>query len=181
MITPATARRPDPNPLERVSPPDCGATSREGEEVLDASCDDARAEPFASAVGHLLDLVSHVRTLLRVRAERRRLRVRRWILLGAVGVLGLVALVPLIVAGVSLLAIGVAQGFAVLCAGEVWLGNLLGGLTILGAVALLVWAIWSHVSRESYRKKVAQYGNLSVDDDPIARETPAAHGGGVAR
>ena len=134
------------------------------------------AGPLANAVAHVLEIGLHLRTLLMIRAERRRLRIRRWLMAAIVALLVGIALVPLILDGVSLLTLGVAQGFAALCGEHVWLGNLLSGFAILGGVALLAWAAWSQWSRRILQGKVAEYGDVAIGQDEAARAAPSANG-----
>lgn len=151
---------------------------------------DERSDPsasIASAIGHIGEIVASLHTLLALRAERRRLAVRRYVLFGIAVVLVAVALVPLIIAGVNLLVTGMAQGFTVFWDGRVWLGNLSAGAVILGGLVALGMAASFHVSRKQMAKKVAQYGDLD-DEDGDAAETdgrqevaPASHGTRVDR
>ena len=143
----------------------------------EAGCEQAEVRgPLANAVAHILEIGLHLRTLLMIRAERRRLRIRRWIMGAIVALLVAIAIVPLVLAGVSLLTLGVAQGFAALCGEYVWLGNLLSGFVILGGVALLASAAWYQWSRRNLLRRVAEYGDVAIGEDEAARAAPSANG-----
>jgi hypothetical protein len=134
----AQARGPGP-----ADAPECGA--QEG---------DARESAFA----HLCEIGESMRRLLILRADRRRLRIRKWILAGITFALVLVALIPLVIGGVDRLVTGMAQGFALLFGGRSWLGDIATGVFILGALALFVLATRSWLARKSLWKKEAHLG-----------------------
>jgi hypothetical protein len=158
---------PESEPRERVArDPGVEAASEQAEV----------AGPFADAVAHVLEIGLHLRTLLMIRAERRRMRIRGWIMGGIVVLIVAIALVPLILSGVSLLTLGIAQAFAALCGEHVWLGNLLSGFAILGGVALLARVAWYQWSRKSLLRKVAEYGDVAIGEDEAARVAPPANG-----
>lgn len=146
----------DPQPSRRTSPgttaPGPGAeASRVGQEP-----GSDEGDPIEGALANLWAIGENMRRLMILRAERRRLRVRRWILLGITVALVAIAVVPLVIAGVMRFVTGMAQGFGLLWSGRPWLGDLTTGVVILGGVALLVAATSSWLSRKGLWKKEAE-------------------------
>jgi hypothetical protein len=127
------------------------------------------AAAIASAMRHCGEIFTGMQTLLALRAERRRLAVRRWVMAGAVVVLALLALVPLILGGVSSLVAGMNQGFTVLWGDRTWLGDLTTGIVILGGVALLAWAGAARLARNELARMVAKYGDAPTGDADAER------------
>jgi hypothetical protein len=122
------------------------------------------SSPWISALGHFGEISEQLQTLFALRLERRKLMVRRWVRTAVIVALLATAVVPLILAGVSLFVIGLAQGLRELFGGLEWLGNLTAGGVVLGGVALLAWAYSSHVSKKALARKVAKYGELPAED-----------------
>jgi uncharacterized membrane protein len=123
-----------------------------------APAGDEKVDPLESAFANLCAIGENMRRLLVLRAERRRLRIRKWILAGITLALVLIALIPLVIAGVNRLVTGMAEGFASLFGGRSWLGDLTTGVVILGGLALFVLAIRSWLARKGLWKKEADLG-----------------------
>lgn len=112
-------------------------------------------------------------TLLQVRADRTRLSLRRWVTIGFVAVLAAITLVPLILGGVVLFVMGLAQALGRWLGENAYLGNLVAGSVILGFLALAAWIAFARLSRSELAKKVAKY-------DRIQREHAARFGNAAA-
>ncbi|MFN9786185.1 MAG: hypothetical protein ACK57N_06360 [Planctomycetia bacterium] len=82
---------------------------------------------------------THMRTLLLVRAERRKLLLRRLARRAIMGVVALLALGPLLLAGVAYAVVGWSQLLHELSGGRDWLANLATGTSILALVAACAW------------------------------------------
>ena len=124
------------------------------------------SSPWISALGHFGEISRQVQTLFALRVERRKLLVRRWVHRAVIVAIIATALVPLILAGVSLFVLGLAQGMKELFDGQAWLGNLTAGVLILGALTLFGWDYSSRVARSGLAKKVAKYGDIPRENSP---------------
>ncbi len=133
---------------------------REPSSANDVRVERPISESFQSAFSHVLEVVDHVQTLMQVRADRARIAVRRAVMIGVVIVLAAAALAPLIVGGSVLFTIGVAQSLTILFGDRAWLGNLIGGMLILGLVALCAWAGYARIARRDLAKKAAKYEHM---------------------
>lgn len=126
----------------------------------------AESSPWISALGHFGEISEQVQTLFALRVERRKLLVRRWAHRAVIVAIIATALVPLILAGVSLFVLGLVQGMNALFDGRAWLGNLVTGVLILGGLALLGWVYSSRVARKGLAQKVAKYGDIPRENSP---------------
>lgn len=151
---------------------DDGASARAGgngsvphrEEAADAGSPDGEPQVgLAQLLAHAGELVGHVRTLLALRAKRRRLVVRRAVTIAIVVLLAAVALLPLIAAASALLAAGLAQGFTELWGGREWLGQLSAGAAILTGVGGAVGFAVRRASRRGIAALEAELGELEGD------------------
>lgn len=125
------------------------------------------SSPWISALGHFGEISRQVQTLFALRVERQKLLVRRWTHRVVIVAIVATALVPLILAGVSLFVLGLVQGMIELFDGRAWLGNLVTGVLILGVLALLGWAYSARVARRGLAKKVAKYGDIPRENSPV--------------
>lgn len=149
----------DPPPPRRTNPVTTASGADAGPARPGREPEADEGDPIEGALANLGAIAADVRRLLILRAEHRRLRVRRWILLGISIALVAIALVPLVIAGVMRLVTGMAQGFSLLWSGRPWLGDLTTGVVILGGVALLLVATSSWLSRKGLWKKEAELGH----------------------
>jgi len=86
-----------------------------------------------------------------------RLSSRQLVLWAALGIIGLIALIGLVVTAIVLLLSGAAAGLGLLFGGQLWLGQVVigGGLLLLLALGVLIgMRTWQHRSRQ---QKVQQY------------------------
>ncbi len=123
------------------------------------------AETLWSALSHALEGVGHMQTLMQVRADRTRLSVRRWATIAIASLLALTALVPLILGGVYLFVVGVAQSLTHALGDRAWLGNLLGGVLILGLVAGCAWIAYARLARSEFAKRVSKYERIQHENE----------------
>jgi uncharacterized membrane protein len=112
-------------------------------------------------------------TLLQVRADRTRLSIRRWVTIGFVAFLAAITLVPLILGGVVLFVLGLAQALGRWLGENAYLANLAAGTLILGVLALFTWILFARLSRSELANKVAKY-------DRLKREHAARFGNAAA-
>lgn len=124
------------------------------------------SSPWISALGHFGEISEHMQTMFALRVERRKLLVRRWAQRAVIVALIATAVVPLILAGVSFLVLGLGQGMRELFDGRAWLGNLATGAVILGGLALAGWSYSSRVARKGLARKVAKYGDIPGENSP---------------
>jgi len=148
-----------------------GGNGRAGAPPLPEGDPAGSAAPLAGALelervlAHVAELAGHLRTLLALRAARRRLAVRRAVFLAVAVLLGAAALVPLIASGSTLLAEGLSQGLTELWGGSEWLGRLSAGAAILAGVAGLVAGAAGWISRRRLASLEARLGELAGGDD----------------
>lgn len=133
-----------------------------------AAQEQAPAAPWVAALGHFGELSEHLRTLMALRVARRKLMLRRWFVLAAIVALMATALVPLVLAGVSLLVLGMTQGLQVLFDGRPWLANLVAGGLILGGLAACAKLFAARMASQSIQRMAAKHGEIPADE-------PAAH------
>jgi hypothetical protein len=117
--------------------------------------------PFESMLERVCVIGENMRVLLLLRAERRRLRVRTWIVHTITGALVALALVPLVIAAVMRLVTGMAQGFTLMWDGRSWLGDVTTGVVILACVGLLAFAATRSLSRTNHERREARLGHAS--------------------
>ncbi len=154
-------QRIDPRSAQR-SDSDAGIprANADPERVSEDKSGTEKDDPLESAIVHLCAIGENMRRLMALRAERRRLRVRKLIVTGIWLTLVLIALIPLVITGVIRFVGGMAQGLALLFDGRTWLGDLTTGLVILGGLALAVLAIRSWLPSRGLQKKE---GGLGID------------------
>ena len=116
---------------------------------------------------------AYVMHFVRAKIDGWVLSARHLALWAALGVVGLIAAVGLVVSAVVLVLVGAAEGFALLFGGRWWLGAIVvgGGTVILLALAMLIgMRTWHSRWRQ---QKVEQY-------DERQRQQQATHGHSVA-
>jgi hypothetical protein len=135
-------------------------------------------EILQSALAHGLEVTQHLRTLLKVRADRAQLSVRHGVALAIVAVVVATAVVPFVVGGVALVVLGIAQVFAHWLADRAWLANLASGVLILSVTAGAMWIAHAWVCRRELARKVAKYGGSDRRNverfGPPANSAPAS-------
>jgi hypothetical protein len=117
-------------------------------------------EILQSALTHGLEVTQHIRTLLKVRADRAQLSVRHGVALATLAVAVATVVVPFVVGGVALVVLGIAQVFAHWLAERAWLANLVSGVVILSITAGAMWIAYAWVCRRELARKVAKYSEL---------------------
>ena len=105
---------------------------------------------------------THMRTLLLVRAERRKLLLRRLAQRAIMGVVALLALGPLLLAGVAYAVVGWSQLLHELSGGRNWLANLATGLSILALVAASAWWLRRRARRKSLESFEEAMGRIAA-------------------
>jgi hypothetical protein len=97
---------------------------------------DARHDAWDELGASFTAVAVHLRTLLVLRAARRRALVATWITRGMAFALVAIVVVPLTLTGVALCVLGLSQGLHVLWDGRPWLANLGTGAILLGCIGL---------------------------------------------
>lgn len=97
---------------------------------------DARHDAWDELGESFTAAAEHMRTLLVLRAARRRALVATWITRGLTFALAGLVVVPLTLTGVAYCVLGVSQGLHVLCDGRPWLANLGTGAILLACIAV---------------------------------------------
>ncbi|MEY2746952.1 MAG: hypothetical protein RL112_1994 [Planctomycetota bacterium] len=134
---------------------------------------DGRGSPYArgneealAAMGRLLsglgEAGTHMRTLLQVRAERRKLLLRRLAQRAIMGVVALLALGPLLLAGVAYAVVGWSQLLHELSGGRDWLANLATGLSILALVVGCAWWLRLRARRRALESFEEAMGRIAA-------------------
>lgn len=144
--------------------------TRTNTEAADRETDGRPAAAHAddgAVAGLLADFAAvagSVRTLLELRAERRKLALRRFVERAALAALVAAIAGPLALAGVAWFVVGVSQALHVVFEGRPWLANMATGALILLSISV-AW-LWSRA-----RLRRAWMGEQRARTAPSVKET----------
>ena len=112
-------------------------------------------DALAELLGHLAEALDYVGYLLAAQVDQVRMRVKRVLILAALGAVAALVGLVVVVASVWLALTGLAGAIGQLCGGRPWLGDLIVGGTILlgGAGATWIGLRWMRKSALASAKK----------------------------
>jgi hypothetical protein len=110
-----------------------------------------------------------IRTLFAVHTDRAQLAIRRRVQLAILALAGVFAGSTALVYSVYLVIRGTMLGFAELFGGRAWLGSLVTGLVILGAVGGALLLALRRWDRNQLKKQEAKYDELRRKSGGLAR------------
>jgi len=84
-------------------------------------------------------------------------RVRQWIFLASLGVIALLAVAAVAIAGVVLLCQGLAHLLADAFGGRLWAGYLAAGAILIGTIAVSLWGTMRYLGRVARRRIMDKY------------------------
>lgn len=137
-------------------------------------------DTLARLVARGVEIVSEVRTLLSVRSEEARLRLRRWRWSLVRGVLLGLAGVTLAVTGAFFLARGLARALAALAPRNPGLGELLAGLLLLGLVGGGLALLQAREERRELERLRRKYAHDTTERASGGAEASGRADGGAA-
>jgi len=111
------------------------------------------------------ELGEYARHYLAARADTIRLSVRRAGIFAVLGVVGLIASAAYVVTATALVILGTARGLGLLFGGHEWLGYLVTGVVLLGALALAVKVTMSRLTKSSRERMVQAYARRREEQD----------------
>ncbi len=159
---PAPGRRERRRRAQRAAP-DCGPTL---------------SQSAAGAWKQLLALGDYFQSLIGVQADRAATEVRRRATHLAIAAVVAVPLATILIASALRVVNGLAGGFARLFAGRAWLGDLLAGLVLLGALAGAGALLVARRERKELQKLQEKYEHQHREHrqrfEPPAADEPAA-------
>jgi membrane protein implicated in regulation of membrane protease activity len=133
------------------------AEPNDGHERDPATDQRGPAAHFKAAQRRFDELKEYVSYLIAAKIDAYKLMMLNAAVYGALGVIGLLAGAALVVTAVALTCIGVAEGLAALFGGRPWLGNLVTGVLLLGAVATAALVGLKFLSRQSRQRTLKKY------------------------
>jgi hypothetical protein len=113
--------------------------------------------PLEPLLAHVKELRRHAGHYLQASADSFRLTIRQALLRGALGLLGAVIGVTVLVTSTVLLLNGAAGGLAAAFGGRAWAGQLTLGATVLLMIGLACWWGLRKVTESSRRKTAEKY------------------------
>jgi len=140
-------------------------------------------DAFQRFVKDVHELRSQVFTLWATRIDGVRLILRRMALFFVLGILGLVVVLAYLVTCTVLVIAGIGEGFGQLF-GQLWLGHLVTGLTLLGGLGLATYLGVRRMTRVARERTIQKYAQRSertsapspgrVGDEPHNRDNVRA-------
>ncbi len=103
------------------------------------------------------ELLEYLAYYLHAKADGLKFRGRRVLLRIELEVVGILVMAGVLLVGITLVFIGIAQGFAQLFANQPWLGPLIAGLLLLGCIGAGGWWFHRAVEKKSYQETVQKY------------------------
>jgi hypothetical protein len=122
--------------------------SAEGPSVADAVRESGRT---------LAELAQYAGYLFSAKVDQVKLTARTLILYTVLGVLAAAAAATVMIVAVVMLFIGAADGLGALLGGRNWLGDLIVGVVVLGAIALTFSTLLSKFNTASRRRTMRKY------------------------
>lgn len=133
----------------------------------------AAPHPFTALREQIAVLAQQFGYYFEIRKDQLRLKVRTWLMLGAVGVLAaIVGVIALVVAAYMVLN-GIALGIAELLDGQIWAGQLITGFGVLGITAATIYAFIRRATAKSQSLTRQKYERLQYEQR-VAAERRAA-------
>lgn len=122
---------------------------------------DTGPKPSGSTVRKVLEGIAEVREyaahFFAARKDAARLKLRRVLVLAALGVVAALAFVTLVSAALVILLLGLAQGLGEMLGGRAWLGQVIAGAGVLVLVTAAIAVGLAALRRASFRRTVARY------------------------
>lgn len=147
---------PPAHPQQGENPPSPGP---EGDRTLCAKGQPEQHPGVLQPVAQDLANVHHdLSRYVALQRDHLKSQVRRGVLIGVAGCVGLVVLLAAMFDAVLLTLQGIAGGLADLFGGRVWVGNLTTGLLLLGGFAAILIAAAHYSTRRSLRRMEVEYG-----------------------
>jgi hypothetical protein len=115
---------------------------------------DTGPKPSGSTVRKVLEGIAEV---FAARKDAARLKLRRVLVLAALGVVAALAFVTLVSAALVILLLGLAQGLGEMLGGRAWLGQVIAGAGVLVLVTAAIAVGLAALRRASFRRTVARY------------------------
>ena len=140
------------------------APSNPGAESTEPGKNPDSTEPasaaFHDAAKRIAEVKEYVRYYIAVQMDAAKLAVRSTVVCAILGIIGLLATGSAVVMAVVLLLWGIAQGIGTALGNRFWLGDLIVGVGVLGALALAAKIAGSMLIGSSRRKTVKKYESL---------------------
>lgn len=105
----------------------------------------------------LAELAQYIGYLVSTKVDQLKLSVRTLILYAVLGILGAVVAATVMIVSVVLLFTGAADGLGALLGGRDWLGDLIVGVVVLGAIALTFTTLLGKFKTASRRRTMRKY------------------------
>ncbi len=146
-----------------------------------AGAGESAADALRTAWARIAELPAFARYFLAAKIDRLKLTIRQYVMLAALGVLALLAAASAVITAIVLVLQGIAGGLTVLCGHGAWIGDLLCGIIVLGAVGISIRILVTRVTKLSRESTVLKYESddlkesLSSDDGATPQADAGVH------
>jgi|SRR6185437_5303703 len=131
-----------------------------GAESVEAdAADESPAEAFRAAQNTLALLAEYIRHYVRARVDAMRVSVRNAVFYAALGLIGVVMLLTMVVTAVVMTCVGLGHAVSALLGHHVWLGELIIGVLLLGGTIGGAFLIKRGMDRKSKAKTAKKYAS----------------------
>jgi hypothetical protein len=113
--------------------------------------------PLAGILANVRELVSHANLYVETRKDMVRATVRRVVILAALGLVGALAGITIIVVAAFYFMRGIAHGLAQLIGQEYWLGELIISLAVFLLLAIAAFVAIQSMKRTSRKRTIEKY------------------------
>lgn len=152
----AAGPTPGPEPQPRQARDDAACDDAAFDEADSEGKGPAAIERLVAEFGLLRDQVI---IYLLARQDQFKLRVRRMVLVAGIGLLAMVSLATVLVASAAMIVAGIARGLGELF-GQLWLGQMVTGIGILGLCGLGIYGFVYRLIRVSRSSTANRYAEL---------------------
>jgi hypothetical protein len=146
--SPTTAGAPMPDASDTESASRSRTTTDGGPTVADSLRDSGRS---------IAEITHYIGHLICARLDQLKLSIRTLVLYAILGVLGIIVAATVLAVAVVLLFTGIAHGLGAALGGRDWLGDLIVGFVVLGAIALSATLLFSKFKTASRRRTMRKY------------------------
>ena len=145
------------SPTQDPTAPSVDPSGGDGHQRQSVTDDQTPQAHLKAAQRRFEELKEYVSYLVTAKLDAAKVSLRNAGIYAALGVVGLLALSALVVTAVVLACYGFAGALGALFGGRAWLGNLVGGILLLGAIGGVAWFGLQKVTGASKERTLKKY------------------------